>query len=242
MGPFEGGPGAVSQQASSVPPSATDHSITRVTPTSSDQRIDVDYDQEHDHSQDMVTDNDEEVIVDNTDDEDCMKRPRPGQLTQHNGHGPPVANGLGDKNSTEEATSSVEIDSATDSMPSRTAGTTPNSDSYVSTSESAEPSSKAQVLEELKARIRELEGSPHYKCFICKEKCKTLIISKICGHYLCEECWITESCRMSSVDIPADGRDNGNANAPPDQFGKQLKDIFCSKEADCQVPDRAPGV
>ena len=124
--------------------------------------------------------------------------------------------------STEEATSSVEIDSATDSMASRTAGTTPNSDSYVSTSESAEPSSKAQVLEELKARIRELEGSPHYKCFICKvslaqplfqtgsvfsnetspcfvfcfflqEKCKTLIISKICGHYLCEECWITES-------------------------------------------------
>uniref|UniRef100_A0A182YED2 RNF220 domain-containing protein n=1 Tax=Anopheles stephensi TaxID=30069 RepID=A0A182YED2_ANOST len=193
LGPFEGGPGAGSQQPSSGPPSATDHSITRVTPTSSDQRIDVDYDQEHDHSQDMVTDNDEEVIVDNTDDEDCMKRPRPTQLTQLNGHGPPGANGLGDKNSTEEATSSVEIDSATDSMPSRTAGTTPNSDSYVSTSESAEPSSKAQVLEELKARIRELEGSPHYKCFICKEKCKTLIISKICGHYLCEECWITES-------------------------------------------------
>lgn len=47
--------------------------------------------------------------------------------------------------------------------------TTPNSDSYVSTSETTEPpASKAQVLEELKARIRELEGSPHYKCFICK--------------------------------------------------------------------------
>ncbi|XP_035788547.1 protein Teyrha-meyrha-like isoform X2 [Anopheles albimanus] len=190
------------------PPTGADHTITRVTPTSSDQRIDVDYDPEHgDHSQDMVTDNDEEVIVDNTDDEECVKRPtapRPSQLTQLNGHGPtgaPMANGHGgaqpspreDKNSTEEATSSVEIDSVTDSMASRTAGTTPNSDSYVSTSESAEPSSKAQVLEELKARIRELEGSPHYKCFICKEKCKTLIISKICGHYLCEECWVTES-------------------------------------------------
>ncbi|XP_061513799.1 protein Teyrha-meyrha isoform X2 [Anopheles gambiae] len=192
LGSFEGGPGAMSQPPG-VPNTVADHSITRVTPTSSDQRIDVDYDQEHDHSQDMVTDNDEEVIVDNTDDEDCMKRPRPAPHTQLNGHGPPGVNGLGDKNSTEEATSSVEIDSATDSMASRTAGTTPNSDSYVSTSESAEPSSKAQVLEELKARIRELEGSPHYKCFICKEKCKTLIISKICGHYLCEECWITES-------------------------------------------------
>ena len=53
-------------------------------------------------------------------------------------------------------------------------------DSYVSTSDtSAEPSSRAQVLEELRARIRELEGSPfkgnrngqdeeHYKCYICK--------------------------------------------------------------------------
>uniref|UniRef100_A0A182TQ70 RNF220 domain-containing protein n=1 Tax=Anopheles melas TaxID=34690 RepID=A0A182TQ70_9DIPT len=167
LGSFEGGPGAMSQPPG-VPNTIADHSITRVTPTSSDQRIDVDYDQEHDHSQDMVTDNDEEVIVDNTDDEDCMKRPRPAPHTQLNGHGPPGVNGLGDKNSTEEATSSVEIDSATDSMASRTAGTTPNSDSYVSTSESAEPSSKAQVLEELKARIRELEGSPHYKCFICK--------------------------------------------------------------------------
>lgn len=48
--------------------------------------------------------------------------------------------------------------------------TTPNSDSYVSTSETIiePPASKAQVLEELKARIRELEGSPHYKCFMCK--------------------------------------------------------------------------
>ncbi|XP_058116785.1 uncharacterized protein LOC131288070 [Anopheles ziemanni] len=201
-GPFESATQGSGAGGATAP---TDHSITRVTPTSSDQRIDVDYDQEHDHSQDMITDNDEEVIVDNTDDEECMKPVRPHRPTaQHlNGHPampsamngvPTPANDSSSKNSTEEATSSVEIDSATDSMSaSRTAGTTPNSDSYVSTSESAEPSSKAQVLEELKARIRELEGSPHYKCFICKEKCKTLIISKICGHYLCEECWITES-------------------------------------------------
>lgn len=54
--------------------------------------------------------------------------------------------------------------------PLRPTPVTPNSDSYVSTSETATepPASKAQVLEELKARIRELEGSPHYKCFICK--------------------------------------------------------------------------
>lgn len=58
-------------------------------------------------------------------------------------------------------------------------GTTP--DSYVSTSEATEPTSRAQVLEELRARIRELEGSPfkaksgtgaaeedHYRCYICK--------------------------------------------------------------------------
>jgi hypothetical protein len=65
----------------------------------------------------------------------------------------------------------VEIDSATEpnnNTHMRTE-TTPNSDSYVSTSETIEPpASKAQVLEELKARIRELEGSPHYKCFMCK--------------------------------------------------------------------------
>lgn len=54
--------------------------------------------------------------------------------------------------------------------PLRPTPVTPNSESYVSTSETASepPASKAQVLEELKARIRELEGSPHYKCFICK--------------------------------------------------------------------------
>jgi hypothetical protein len=76
----------------------------------------------------------------------------------------------------EEATSSVEIDSATESNNStRITEIAPNSDSYVSTSETLElPASKAQVLEELKARIRELEGSPHYKCFICKVRYKKI--------------------------------------------------------------------
>lgn len=73
----------------------------------------------------------------------------------------------------------MEIDSV-----SETSGikhTQPTPESYVSTSEPAEPASRAQVLEELRARIRELEGSPfkgrsgggtqeedHYKCYICK--------------------------------------------------------------------------
>lgn len=79
-------------------------------------------------------------------------------------------------NSTEEATSSMEIDSATDMASHKPI--IPTADSYVSTSETAEPTSRAQVLEELRARIRELEGSPfkvrssqddeHYKCYICK--------------------------------------------------------------------------
>lgn len=43
--------------------------ISRVTPTSSDQRIDMDYE----HEQEQEHDNDEEVIVDNIDD-DCTKR------------------------------------------------------------------------------------------------------------------------------------------------------------------------
>jgi hypothetical protein len=56
-----------------------ENAITRVTPTSSDQRItDVEYelDNERDRSQERMSDNEEEVIVDNTDDEnDCgMKR------------------------------------------------------------------------------------------------------------------------------------------------------------------------
>lgn len=52
----------------------SDNGITRVTPTSSDQRIDVEYELDHDReqSQDRMTDNDEEVIVDNTDDESDM--------------------------------------------------------------------------------------------------------------------------------------------------------------------------
>ena len=54
----------------------SDNSITRVTPTSSDQRIDVDYEPDHDQCQDMITDNDEEVVVDNIDDEECIKRAR----------------------------------------------------------------------------------------------------------------------------------------------------------------------
>jgi hypothetical protein len=56
-----------------------ENAITRVTPTSSDQRItDVEYelDNDRDQSQERMSDNEEEVIVDNTDDEnDCgMKR------------------------------------------------------------------------------------------------------------------------------------------------------------------------
>ncbi|GAB0096095.1 hypothetical protein DMENIID0001_115570 [Sergentomyia squamirostris] len=162
--------------------------VSRVTPTSSNQRIDLDYDADRDQGHTAETDNDEEVVVDNTDDEDCIKRSRIDKRE--------------DKNNTEEATSSVEIDSASDSKPQKqTLGTTP--DSYVSTSETTEPSSRAQVLEELRARIRELEGSPfktrtpqeeeHYKCYICKEPYRSPVISTICWHVHCDECWITIS-------------------------------------------------
>lgn len=62
------------------------NAITRVTPTSSDQRIDVEYelDNERDQSQERLSDNEEEVVVDNTDDEsDCgMKR----KQLQHHQH------------------------------------------------------------------------------------------------------------------------------------------------------------
>lgn len=71
----------------------------------------------------------------------------------------------------------MEIDSASETSGGPKPGM-PTPDSYVSTSEPAEPTSRAQVLEELRARIRELEGSPfkvrsshdedHYKCYICK--------------------------------------------------------------------------
>ena len=46
--------------------------ITRVTPTSSDQRIDVEYELDNEGSQDRQTD--EEVVVDNSDDETSIKR------------------------------------------------------------------------------------------------------------------------------------------------------------------------
>ncbi|XP_059622398.1 protein Teyrha-meyrha-like [Phlebotomus argentipes] len=163
--------------------------VSRVTPTSSNQRLDMDYDQDREQGHAAEVDNDEELVVDNTDDEECVKRSRSDKREDA-------------KNSTEEATSSVEIDSASDSKPPKAQlGNTP--DSYVSTSESTEPSSRAQVLEELRARIRELEGSPfkartpqeeeHYKCYICKEPYKSPVISTICWHVHCDECWITIS-------------------------------------------------
>lgn len=71
----------------------------------------------------------------------------------------------------------MEIDSSANDLTNHKALIT-SPDSYVSTTnEPAEPASRAQVLEELRARIRELEGSPlklrghdeeHYKCYICK--------------------------------------------------------------------------
>lgn len=71
----------------------------------------------------------------------------------------------------------MEIDSSANDLTNHKALIT-SPDSYVSTTnEPNEPSSRAQVLEELRARIRELEGSPlklrghdeeHYKCYICK--------------------------------------------------------------------------
>ena len=66
------------------------NAITRVTPTSSDQRIDVEYelDNERDQSQERMSDNEEEVVVDNTDDEiDCgMKRKQQLLQQQHHQH------------------------------------------------------------------------------------------------------------------------------------------------------------
>lgn len=79
--------------------------------------------------------------------------------------------------SADEAVSSMEIDSSANDLSNHKALIT-SPDSYVSTTnEPTEPTSRAQVLEELRARIRELEGSPlklrgheeeHYKCYICK--------------------------------------------------------------------------
>jgi len=76
-----------------------ENAITRVTPTSSDQRIDVEYelDNERGQSQErMMSDNEEEVIVDNTDDEsDCgsVKRKQSQLLPATNQR---IANGLRD--------------------------------------------------------------------------------------------------------------------------------------------------
>ncbi|CAG9855196.1 unnamed protein product [Phyllotreta striolata] len=74
-------------------------------------------------------------------------------------------------------------------------------DSNVSTSD-AEPSSRAQMIEELRNRIRQLEaegggGEPasstdteDYKCLICLEHYKKPVISTVCWHVHCEECWL----------------------------------------------------
>lgn len=71
----------------------------------------------------------------------------------------------------------MEIDSSANDLTNYKALIT-SPDSYVSTTiEPTEPASHAQMLEELRARIRELEGSPlkmrgheeeHFKCYICK--------------------------------------------------------------------------
>ncbi|VEN61681.1 unnamed protein product [Callosobruchus maculatus] len=77
-------------------------------------------------------------------------------------------------------------------------------DSNVSTSD-AEPSSRAQMIEELKNRIKQLEAeggggtdtttttndsNEEYKCLICLEHYKKPVISTVCWHVHCEECWL----------------------------------------------------
>ncbi|KAK9693996.1 E3 ubiquitin-protein ligase RNF220 [Popillia japonica] len=73
-------------------------------------------------------------------------------------------------------------------------------DSIVSTSD-AEPSSRAQMIEELRNRIRQLEAegpgdtftttdNEDYKCLICLEHYKKPVISTVCWHVHCEECWL----------------------------------------------------
>lgn len=84
------------------------------------------------------------------------------------------------KNSVEDAVSSMEIDSSATGELNNHKTLISSADSYVSTSEPIEPTSRAQVLEELRARIRELEGTQlkmrpthdeeHYKCYLCKVK------------------------------------------------------------------------
>nr|CAI5868014.1 unnamed protein product [Callosobruchus analis] len=77
-------------------------------------------------------------------------------------------------------------------------------DSNVSTSD-AEPSTRAQMIEELKNRIKQLEAeggggtdtttptndsNEEYKCLICLEHYKKPVISTVCWHVHCEECWL----------------------------------------------------
>ncbi|XP_019867375.1 E3 ubiquitin-protein ligase RNF220 isoform X2 [Aethina tumida] len=73
-------------------------------------------------------------------------------------------------------------------------------DSNVSTSD-AEPSSRIQLIEELRNRIRQLEAEgggetatstdpEDYKCLICLEHYKKPVISTVCWHVHCEECWL----------------------------------------------------
>ncbi|KAG4068593.1 hypothetical protein HA402_004934 [Bradysia odoriphaga] len=161
--------------------------VSRATPTSSDQISEYE-EQNRDKTQDL--ENEEELIVDNTDDEDCVKKSR-------------NCDKITSKNSSEEATSSMEIDSVSPTESNAHKVIAPTPDSYVSTSEPAEPTSRAQVLEELRARIRELEGSPfkvrssqdeeNYKCYICKESYSSPVISTNCWHVHCNDCWITLS-------------------------------------------------
>ncbi|RZC43101.1 E3 ubiquitin-protein ligase RNF220-like, partial [Asbolus verrucosus] len=74
------------------------------------------------------------------------------------------------------------------------------SDSNVSTSD-AEPSSRTQMLEELRNRIRPLTAesagetatsteTEDYKCLICLEHYKKPVISTVCWHVHCEDCWL----------------------------------------------------
>ncbi|KYB29735.1 E3 ubiquitin-protein ligase RNF220-like Protein [Tribolium castaneum] len=73
------------------------------------------------------------------------------------------------------------------------------SDSNVSTSD-AEPSSRTQMLEELRNRIRPLTENAgetatsteteDYKCLICLEHYKKPVISTVCWHVHCEDCWL----------------------------------------------------
>lgn len=55
--------------------------ISRATPTSTNQRIDIEYDQEHEREH--QTENNEEVIVDNTDDDDNMLSKRSRNTEKH---------------------------------------------------------------------------------------------------------------------------------------------------------------